>query len=273
MGAFCYVPCTCAPRWCVVGYRHPAVPIPPEAVLIRRVIIEEIIPYDGGPPVHRLVGKRSPPSTKGTAMLDNHDALNGVSTTAYVGRQHQAQALAAAVQEKTRILTRTYQRDNRLLWALAVITTLLLLSGAANLWQGRTGVEQVPYVVLVDHLGNHAPLLKLADQPVTPEQSIIIGTLMTWLEHVRMISSDSVVLGKNWARVEDFTSPAGLETARRLSPGAKAAATARTPGRDQSPTPAARSRNPAPIPPSGKRRPTITMAGCCPRNRGGGRRH
>ena len=144
-------------------------------------------------------------------MLDSHEALNGVSTTAYAGRQRQAQALAAAVQEKTRILTRTYQRDNRLLWALAVMTTLLLLSGAANLWQGRTGVEQVPYVVLVDHLGNHAPLLTLADQPVTPEQSIIVGTLMTWLEHVRMISSDRVVLGKNWDRVEDYTSQAALQ--------------------------------------------------------------
>ena len=144
-------------------------------------------------------------------MLDNHEALNGVSTTAYVGRQRQAQDLAAAVQEKARILTRMYQRDNRLLWALAVMTTLLLLSGTANLWQGRTGVEQVPYVVLVDHLGNQAPLLKLADQPVTPEQSIIVGTLMTWLEHVRMISSDSVVLGKNWERVEDYTSQAFLK--------------------------------------------------------------
>ena len=72
-------------------------------------------------------------------MLDNHEALNGVSTTAYVGRQRQAQALAAAVQEKTRILTRTYQRDNRLLWALAVMTTLLLLSGAGEPLAGPHG--------------------------------------------------------------------------------------------------------------------------------------
>ena len=204
-------------------------------------------------------------------MLDNHEALNGVSTTAYVGRQHQAQALAAAVQEKARILTRTYQRDNRLLWAVAVLTTLVLLSGAGNLWQGRTGVEQVPYVVLVDHLGNHAPLLKLAEQPVTPEQSIIIGTLMMWLEHVRMISSDSVVLGKNWARVEDFTSTAALATARRLSPGTESSGNSSGGGWRSVPRACCPSRNPAPIPPSGKRRPTITMASCSPRNRGGGR--
>ena len=34
---------------------------------------------------------------------------------------------------------------------------------------------------------------------------------MTWLEHVRQISSDSVVLGKNWERVEDYTSQAPLK--------------------------------------------------------------
>ena len=143
-------------------------------------------------------------------MLDSHESLNGVSTTAYVGRQRQTQDLEEAVREKARILTRTYQRDSRLLWAVAVLTTLLLMSGAGNLWQGRTGVQIEPYVVLVDHLGHHAPVLKLADLPVTPEQSIIVGTLMSWIEHVRTISSDSVVLGKHWEKVEDFTSTAAL---------------------------------------------------------------
>ena len=147
------------------------------------------------------------------------------------------------------------------------------LSGAANLWQGRTGVEQVPYVVLVDHLGNHAPLLKLAEQPVTPEQSIIIGTLMTWLEHVRMISSDSVVLGKNWERVEDYTSQAALKQLEGFRREQKAAAAAGAPGRDHAPAPAAHPESPRLYRRSGKRRPTITMASSCPRNRGGGRPH
>jgi type IV secretory pathway TrbF-like protein len=148
--------------------------------------------------------------TKGRAMLDRHDALHGVSTTAYVGRQRQTQDLEEVVREKAHILTRTYQRDSRLLWAVTVLSTLLLLSGAANLWQGRTGVQIEPYVVLVDHVGNHIPVLKLADLPVTPEQSIIVGTLMHWVEYVRTISSDRVVLGRNWEKVEDYTSTAGL---------------------------------------------------------------
>lgn len=143
-------------------------------------------------------------------MLGNHDALNGVGTTAYTSRQRQAQAIEAAVQAKTRILTQTAQRDNRLLLALLLTTTLLAGTGAALIWQGRTGEREVPYVVVMDHLGNQSPLLRLADQPVTPEQSIIVGTLMTWLEHVRQLSSDSVVLGKNWARVEEYTSQAAL---------------------------------------------------------------
>jgi type IV secretory pathway TrbF-like protein len=143
-------------------------------------------------------------------MLDNHEALNGVHTTAYVGRQRAAQALEAAVQEKARILTRMDRRDNRLIVALLLTSTLLFGAGAALIWQGRTGEREVPYVILMDHLGNQDPLLKVADLPITPEQSIIVGTLMTWLEHVRQISSDSVVLGKNWAWVEDYTSPAAL---------------------------------------------------------------
>ncbi len=195
-------------------------------------------------------------------MLDNHESLNGVSTTAYVGRQRQAQDLEEAVREKARILTRTYQRDNRLLWAVAGAHHPVAHSGAGNLWQGRTGVQKEPYVVLVDHLGNHAPVLKLADLPVTPEQSIIVGTLMSWLEHVRTISSDRVVLGRNWERVEDFTSTGGPAPAGRLSAGAETAATARAAGRDHVPPGSCPFVNPARIPPNGKRKPTIRTDAC-----------
>ena len=144
-------------------------------------------------------------------MLDNHEALNGIQTKAYVGRQRPTQELEAVVQAKTHLLTHMYQRDNRLISALLVMTLLLGGTGAALIWQGRTGEKEVPYVILMDHLGNQMPLLKLSELPVTPEQSIIVGTLMTWLEHVRQISSDSVVLGKNWERVEDYTSQALLK--------------------------------------------------------------
>jgi type IV secretory pathway component VirB8 len=194
-------------------------------------------------------------------MLDSHEALNGVSTTAYVGRQRQTQHLEEVVREMARILTRTYQRDSRLLWAVAVLSTLLLLSGAANLWQGRTGVQIEPYVVLVDHLGNHAPLLKLAALPVTPEQSVIVGTLMQWVEHVRTISSDSVVLGRNWDKVADYTSTAALH---QLADFRREQKLRQQMGRrvEISPPGCSRSASHVPIRRSGKRRPTIRMDAC-----------
>ena len=122
MGAFHYIAAYFVLRGLVrlCGYGPSRRAGSPGRRRIRRVIIEEVIPYDGGPPGAASWAKRSPRTTKGTAMLDSHEALNGVSTTAYAGRQRQAQDLAAAVQEKARILTRMYQRDNRLLWALAV---------------------------------------------------------------------------------------------------------------------------------------------------------
>ena len=44
------------------GYGHPAVPIPPgRRCVIRRVILEEVIPYDGGPPEHRASRRRDRP--------------------------------------------------------------------------------------------------------------------------------------------------------------------------------------------------------------------
>ena len=63
MGAFLYIAAYFILRGLVrlCGYGHPAVPIPQDAVRIRRVIIEEVIPYDGGPPVRRLVGEEIAP--------------------------------------------------------------------------------------------------------------------------------------------------------------------------------------------------------------------
>ena len=144
MGAFYYIAAYFVLRGIVrpVRLRPSRGARPPGSrCVIRRVILEEVVPHEAGHPSTAWWSKKWPPTTKGMAMLDNHEALNGVSTTAYVGRQRQAQDLEAAVQEKARILTRTYQRDNRLLWALAVMTTLLAALGAANIWQGRTGVR------------------------------------------------------------------------------------------------------------------------------------
>ena len=194
------------------------------------------------------------------------------STTAYVGRQRQTQDLEAAVQEKTRILTRMYQRDNRLLWALVVThDPAAALRGSATSGRAARACRKCPMCVLVDHLGNHAPLLKLADLPVTPEQSIIVGTLMTWLEHVRMISSDSVVLGKNWERVEDYTSQAALQQLEGFRREQKQRQQLGRRVEISPPRVMPDPESPVPIPRRGKRRPTIRTDSCCPTSRAGGR--
>jgi hypothetical protein len=63
MGAFCYIGVYRILRGLVrlCGYGLPAVPVPQDAVRIRRVIIEEVIPYDGGSPVHRIVDEEIAP--------------------------------------------------------------------------------------------------------------------------------------------------------------------------------------------------------------------
>ena len=139
------------------------------------------------------------------------DPLEGITTTAYRGRQSEMQAIEDAVRTKAEILTRVYARDSKLIVTIFILTLLLIGSVLGNVWQGMTGVQIEPYVVRVDHLGNEQPLIRLTELPVTPEQTVVIGILMSWVEWVRTISEDRVILGQNWAKVEDYTTNAGLK--------------------------------------------------------------
>ena len=99
-------------------------------------------------------------------MLDNHEALNGVSTKAYVGRQRQRRNWKPPCKKRpvSSPACTSGIIGSSVPWLL---TTLCCSRGPANLWQGRTGVKQVPYVVLMDHLGNQMPLAQARDLPVT----------------------------------------------------------------------------------------------------------
>ena len=61
MGAFYYIAAYFVLRGIVraimrvCGVGHPAVPVPQDAVLIRRVILEEVTPIGSGEPEHRVV--------------------------------------------------------------------------------------------------------------------------------------------------------------------------------------------------------------------------
>jgi type IV secretory pathway TrbF-like protein len=85
-----------------------------------------------------------------------------------------------------------------------------MLSTAAALWLATSGVRVIPYVVRVDQLGQEQALTALPSSPLKPEQSVIHGVLTTWIEQVRSISNDIIVFTRNWDRVKDYTTTAGL---------------------------------------------------------------
>jgi len=138
------------------------------------------------------------------------DPLGGITTAAYRGRQQIVQHYDEGIEAKARGLTRIYKRDGGLIWAVIVLSSVLGLSAVGNLWQGSQGIREVPYVLLIDHLGQERPLMRVEELPVTPEQSQVIGVLMSWIELVRSVPGEAVQLGKNWEKVEAYSSNAAL---------------------------------------------------------------
>jgi hypothetical protein len=63
MGAFLYIAVYVVLRGLIrlCGYGLPDVPVPQDAVRIRRVIIEEVLPDGGGPPEHRMIREEIAP--------------------------------------------------------------------------------------------------------------------------------------------------------------------------------------------------------------------
>jgi type IV secretory pathway TrbF-like protein len=93
--------------------------------------------------------------------------------------------------------------------ALGLLGTTLLSTGVVA-WLATSGVRVVPYVIRVDHLGHEQALERLPQMPLKPEQSVIHGVVLAWIEHVRSISNDPIVFVTNWDKVADYTTTAGL---------------------------------------------------------------
>jgi type IV secretory pathway TrbF-like protein len=134
------------------------------------------------------------------------EAMAAITTSAYNGRQRQLQDMEQAIAEAKDRMARKDRRDATLLWAVLILTCALTGSVVGNIYQGVNGVHEEVYVALVDHVGNVAPLVRLKDLPVTPEQGQVMGTLTHWVQTVRAISSDAVFMGTMWDWVKDFTS-------------------------------------------------------------------
>jgi type IV secretion system protein TrbF len=94
-------------------------------------------------------------------------------------------------------------------WRLAFFGTLALsgtLTGGI-IWQGARG-SIVPWVVEVDKLGE-AQAVAPANADWQPSDPQIAFHLARFIEQVRSIPADAIVVRENWLRAYDFTSPQG----------------------------------------------------------------
>ncbi|WP_081420101.1 MULTISPECIES: conjugal transfer protein TrbF [Proteobacteria] len=94
-------------------------------------------------------------------------------------------------------------------WRLMAFGSLALSAGlsAALVWQSTSG-SIVPWVVQVDKLGQaQAVAPAIADYRPTDPQ--IAFHLARFIEQVRSIPADAIIVRQNWLRAYDFTTQAG----------------------------------------------------------------
>jgi type IV secretion system protein TrbF len=110
-------------------------------------------------------------------------------------------------------------------WRLAFFGTLALSSGltAGIIWQGARGTI-VPWVVQVDKFGE-AQAVAPADANYNPTDPQIAFHLARFIEQVRAIPADPIIVRENWLRAYDFTTDKGAlalsDYARANDPFAK----------------------------------------------------
>jgi type IV secretion system protein TrbF len=94
-------------------------------------------------------------------------------------------------------------------WRLAFFGTLALSGGLASglVWQGARGTI-VPWVVQVDKFGE-AQTVAPANADYSPTDPQIAFHLARFIEQVRAIPSDPIIVRNNWLRAYDFTTDKG----------------------------------------------------------------
>ncbi|RWQ75673.1 MAG: conjugal transfer protein TrbF [Mesorhizobium sp.] len=94
-------------------------------------------------------------------------------------------------------------------WRLMAFGSLLLAGGfaAALVWQSARGTV-VPWVVQVDRLGQ-AQAVEPAVADYRPTDPQIAWHLARFIEQVRSIPADAIIVRQNWLRAYDFTSDRG----------------------------------------------------------------
>jgi type IV secretion system protein VirB5 len=94
-------------------------------------------------------------------------------------------------------------------WRIAALASLALSGGLAAglVWQSARG-NIVPWVVEVDRLGE-AQAVQPAEANYRPSDPQIAFHLARFIEQVRGITADPVVVRQNWLRAYDFTTTSG----------------------------------------------------------------
>jgi len=94
-------------------------------------------------------------------------------------------------------------------WRLMAFGSLLLSAGLATglVWQSARGTI-VPWVVQVDRLGE-AQAVAPAEADYRPTDPQVAWHLARFIEQVRAIPADPIIVRQNWLRAYDFTSDRG----------------------------------------------------------------
>ncbi|QFT95046.1 VirB8 protein [Roseovarius sp. THAF9] len=94
-------------------------------------------------------------------------------------------------------------------WRLMAFGCLILSGGFASalVWQSTTG-NVVPWVVEVDNLGE-AHTVGPADASFEPSDPQIAFHLAHFIEQVRAIPADAIIVRQNWLRAYEFTTDRG----------------------------------------------------------------
>jgi type IV secretion system protein VirB5 len=94
-------------------------------------------------------------------------------------------------------------------WRLMAFGSLLLSAGLASglVWQSARGTI-VPWVVQIDRLGE-AQAVAPAQADYQPTDPQVAWHLARFIEQVRSIPADAIIVRQNWLRAYDFTTDRG----------------------------------------------------------------
>lgn len=169
-------------------------------------------------------GSLSSISSYGT-LAGVNSAPESLSKSPSILMRGEAKCLTAMLAHRLRCCAHASARVQARNWRLMAFGCLLLSAGlAAGLLSQSTKGTVTPWVVEIDHLGQAQAVAPASPfyQPTDPQIAFHLGR---FIEDVRGLPSDAIVLRQNWLRAYDFTTDRGAaalnDYARNNDPFAK----------------------------------------------------